>query len=104
MPACLKSMVSNRLDRLVSGLNLRSADHTDIEESLSAALMVCAVLALDGEEIALQRMVLQEAGKCSEIAVMYHANGIARTAGALADSLRVQQTRGLIALVHPDEA
>jgi hypothetical protein len=38
----LESMVSNRLDRLVSELNLRSADHTDIEEALSAALMVCA--------------------------------------------------------------
>src|SRR5712672_1186826 len=36
--ALLESMVSNRLDRLVSELNLRSADHTDIEEALSAAL------------------------------------------------------------------
>jgi AcrR family transcriptional regulator len=57
--ALLESMVSNRLDRLVSELNLRSAYHTDIEEALSAALMVCAVLALDGEVIALQRMVLR---------------------------------------------
>jgi AcrR family transcriptional regulator len=102
--ALLESMVSNRLDRLVSELNLRSADHTDIEEALSAALMVCAVLALDGEVIALQRMVLQEAGKCSEIAGMYYVNGIKRTAGALADWLRVQQRRGLIALDDADEA
>ncbi len=87
--ALLESMVANRLDRLVSDLNLRSADHTDIEEALSAALMVCAVLALDAEVIALQRMVLQEAE---------------RTAGALADWLRVQQRRGLIALDDVDEA
>jgi AcrR family transcriptional regulator len=51
--ALLASMVSNRLDRLVSELNLRSADHAEIEEALSAALMVCAALALDGEVIAL---------------------------------------------------
>src|SRR5260370_34003237 len=50
--ALLESMVSNRLDRRVSELNLRSADHTDIEEALSAALTVCAVLALAGVVIA----------------------------------------------------
>jgi AcrR family transcriptional regulator len=102
--ALFGSMVSNRLDRLVSEVNLRSADHTDIEEALSAALMVCADLALDEEVIALQRMVLQEAGKYSDIARMYYTNGIERTAVALADWLRVQQSRGLIALDDIDEA
>jgi hypothetical protein len=102
--ALFGSMVSNRLDRLVSEVNLRSADHTDIEEALSAALMVCADLALDEEVIALQRMVLQEAGKFSDIARMYYTNGIERTAVALADWLRVQQSRGLIALDDIDEA
>src|SRR5260221_8053490 len=97
-------MVSNRLDRLVSELNLRSADHADIEDALSAALMVCAVLALDGELIALHRMVLQDAGRCSEIAGMYYANGIKRTAAALADWLRVQQRRGFIARDDAAEA
>jgi AcrR family transcriptional regulator len=102
--ALLKSMVSDRLDRLVSELNLRAADHTDIQEALSEALMVCADLALDGEVIALQRMVLQEPGKCCEIAGMYYTNGIERAREALADWLRVQQTRGLIALDDIDEA
>jgi AcrR family transcriptional regulator len=80
--ALLKSMVSDRLDRLVSELNLRAADHTDIQEALSEALMVCADLALDGEVIALQRMVLQEPGKCCENAGMYYTNGIERARGA----------------------
>jgi AcrR family transcriptional regulator len=102
--ALLESMVSNRLDRLASELNLRSADHTDIEEALCAALIVCAALALDGEVIALQRMVLQEARKVSDIAGMYYTNGIERMAAALADWLRVQQRRGLIALDDIDEA
>jgi len=56
--------------------------------------MVFADLALDAEVIALQRMVLQEPGKCSEIAGMYYVNGIERTAGALADWLRVQKGVG----------
>ena len=102
--ALLESMVSNRLDRLVSELNLRSADHTDIEEALSAALMVCAVLALDGEVIALQRMVLQEAGQSSDIAGTFYRNGVQRTTAALADWLGAQQKRGLIVLDDVDEA
>src|SRR5258706_1096268 len=99
--ALLKSMVS---DRLVSEVNLRAADHADIQEALGEALMAFADLALDAEVIALQRMVLQEPGKCSEIAGMYYVNGIERSAGALADWLRVQQRRGLIALDDVDEA
>jgi AcrR family transcriptional regulator len=102
--ALFESMVSDRLDRLVSEVNLRAADHTDIEEALCAALMVCTDLVLDEEVIALQRMVLQEAGKFSDIVGMYYTNGIERTAVALADWLRVQQTRGLIALDDFDEA
>jgi AcrR family transcriptional regulator len=83
--ALLKSMVSDRLDRLISEVNLCAADHTDIQEALCEALMVCAGLALDAEVIALQRMVLQEPGKCFEIAGIYYTNGIEPAAGALAD-------------------
>ena len=97
-------MVSDRLDRFVSEVNLHAADHADIEEALRAALMVCAELALDEEVIALQRMLLQEAGKFSDIAGMFYTNAIQRTAVALADWLRVQQKRGLIALDDVDEA
>src|SRR6267378_1901233 len=61
--ALFEAMVSDRLDRFVSEVSLHAADHTDIEEALSAALIACADLALDEETIALQRMVLQEACK-----------------------------------------
>src|ERR1700681_808612 len=54
--ALFEGMVSDRLDRFISEVNLRAADHTDIEEALSAALIACADLALDEETIALQRM------------------------------------------------
>ena len=49
-------------------------------------------------------MVLQEAGKFSDIAGMFYRNGIQRTVAALADWLRVQQKRGLIDLDDIDEA
>jgi len=102
--ALFEGMVSDRIDRFVSEVNLRAADHADIEQALTAALIACAELALDEETIALQRMLLQEAGKFSDIAGMFYKNAIQRTVVALADWLRVQQKRGLIALDDVDEA
>jgi len=99
-----EGMVTDRLDRFVYEVNLHAADHTDLEQALRAALVACADLALDEEVIALQRMLLQEAGKFSNIAGTFYTNAIQRTAVALADWLRVQQKRGLIALDDVDEA
>ena len=102
--ALFEGMVSDRLDRFVSEVSLRAADHTDIEEALSAALMACAELTLDEEVIALQRIVLQEAGKRSDIAGTFYEKAIQRTVVALADWLRLQKHRGLIALDDAGEA
>jgi AcrR family transcriptional regulator len=99
-----EGMVSDRLDRFLTDVNLRAADHAEIEQALYAALMACAELVLDEEVIALQRMILQEAGKFSDIAGMFYRNGIQRTVAALADWLRVQQKRGLIELNDIEEA
>jgi AcrR family transcriptional regulator len=102
--ALFEGMVSDRLDRFVSSVNLQAVDHAEIEQALQAALMACAELTLDEETIALQRMLLQEACKFSDAAGMFYTNAILRTAAALADWLRVQQKRGLIALDDVDEA
>jgi AcrR family transcriptional regulator len=102
--ALFEGMMSDRLERFLYEVNLHAGDRTDIETALCAALMACADLALDEEVIALQRMVLQEAGKSSEIAGMFYRNAIQRTIAALADWLRVQQKRGLIALDDVEEA
>jgi AcrR family transcriptional regulator len=99
-----EGMVSDRLERFLSDVNLRAVDHDDIEQALYAALMACADLSLDEEVVALQRMVLQEAGKSSDIAGTFYRNGIQRTLAALADWLRVQQQRGLIQLDDVEEA
>jgi AcrR family transcriptional regulator len=97
-------MVTDRLERTLASVDLNAIDHAEIEEALYAALMACAELTLDEEVIALQRMVLQEAGKFSDIAGMFYKNGIQRITAALADWLRVQQKRGLIDLDDIDEA
>lgn len=97
-------MVTDRLDRTLANVDLQAFDDAEIEEALYAALMACADLTLDEEVIALQRMVLQEAGKSSDIAGTFYRNGIQRISAALADWLRAQQKRGLIALDDADEA
>src|SRR5258706_11850528 len=45
--ALFEEMVSNRLERFLSEVNLHAADHTDIEMALRAALMACTSLTLD---------------------------------------------------------
>jgi AcrR family transcriptional regulator len=102
--ALFEAMIADRLDHFLADVNLRAVDHADIEEALYAALMACANLAFDPEVVALQRMVLQETGKFPDIAPTFYRNGPQRTLTALADWLRVQQKRGLIALDDVDEA
>jgi AcrR family transcriptional regulator len=101
--ALFEGMVSDRLDQFLSDVNLQAIDHAEIEEALYAALLACADLALDKEVIALQRMVLQETGK-ADLARTFYQNGMARNVEALADWLRKQQQRGLIALDDANEA
>lgn len=102
--ALFEGMVADRLDRAAFEVKLHAEDHSEIEAALRVALMVCADLALDKEVIAVQRMVLQEAGKFSDIATTFYSNAIVRTIAALADWLRVQQARGLIVLDDVEEA
>jgi AcrR family transcriptional regulator len=102
--ALFEGMVSDRLERFLSSVDLDAVDRAGIEQALHAALLACAELALDGEVIALQRMVLQEAGSACDLAGTFYRNGIARNTAALADWLRIQQQRGLIELSDIDEA
>jgi AcrR family transcriptional regulator len=102
--ALFEGMVSDRIDRFLSEVDLRAVDGVAIEEALYLALMACAELALDPEVVALQRIILQEAGKFSGLAGMFYTNGIQRTIATLAGWLRTQEARGLIMLDDCDEA
>jgi AcrR family transcriptional regulator len=102
--ALFEGMVSDRLDRFVYQVKLQTGDHTDTEAALCAALMDCADLALDEEVIAIQRIILQESGKFSDLAGVFYRNAIVPTGAALAEWLRAQASRGFIALDDFDEA
>lgn len=102
--ALYEGMVSDRLDRFLSDFSLHVAEDVDIEAGLNAALMACAELTLDPEVVALQRIILQEAGQFPDLAATFYRNGIARTATALSKWLRVQVKRGLIDIDDTEEA
>jgi AcrR family transcriptional regulator len=99
-----EAMCADRLERLLSAVDLQASDEVDIEVGLRAALLACADLALDPEVVALQRMVLQESAAFPELAANFYRSGISRTAAALARWLRVQVKKKLIALDDVDEA
>ena len=102
--ALFEGMVSDRLERFLSTVNLQSSGRADIEDALAAALLACADLVLDPEVVALQRIILQESCRFPEIATTFYKKGIERSQAALADWLRAQQKRGLISLDNADEA
>ena len=102
--ALFEGMVTERTDALVSTVKLRACEGGDVEAALAEALVMCGELMLDGEVIALQRVVAGESDKFPDIAETFFNKAIMRTQGALADWLRVQVKRGTIAVDDVDIA
>jgi AcrR family transcriptional regulator len=96
--ALFEAMITERIDRFVSIVNLRGCKSDDVEAALTDALVICGDLLLDGEVIALQRVILGDNDKFPEIAETFYHKAIRRTEDALADWLRRQEKRGVIAL------
>jgi AcrR family transcriptional regulator len=94
--ALFEAMVTERIDRVVSVVKLRGCQGRDIETALTDALIVFAELILDGEVIALQRMILGESDKFPEAAETYYHKAIRRTEETLAGWLKAQAARGLV--------
>jgi AcrR family transcriptional regulator len=102
--ALFESMVSDRMDRFISTVNLGSCENANIETALQAALTICAELILDPEVVALYRMMLAEGDAFPDIPETFYRKAMQRTVASLADWLRARQKRGLIALDDVDEA
>jgi AcrR family transcriptional regulator len=102
--ALFEAMCADRLERLLSAVDLQANGDDAIETGLRAALFACADLVLDPEVVALQRMVLQESAAFPELAANFYKNGISRTSIAMARWLRVQVKQKRIALDDVDEA
>ncbi len=102
--ALFEAMVTDRIDRFVTIVRLRACDGRDIEAALTEALVVCGELILDGEVIALQRMILGESDKFPEVAETFYHKAIRRTEDTLGGWLRAQQARGLIEIENATAA
>ena len=96
--ALFEAMVTDRLDQFVSTIRLRACKGGDIEQALQEALLTCAELVLNGDVIALQRMVLAESDKFPEIAQTFYTKAMRRTVATLANWLRAEKERGLISV------
>ncbi len=102
--ALFEAMVTDRIDNFVSVVRLKACDGSNVEAALTDALVVCAELMLDGEVIALQRLILADSDKFPEVAETFFRRAITRTQDALASWLRAQQKRGTIRLDDADTA
>ncbi|WP_407165338.1 TetR/AcrR family transcriptional regulator [Bradyrhizobium sp. ORS 111] len=96
--ALFEGMVTDRMDRFVSIVNLGACDGRDIHSALETALLTCADLALAAEVIAIQRIILAEGDKFPDLAGMFYEKAMQRTVGVLASWLGVQQKRGRVVL------
>jgi AcrR family transcriptional regulator len=96
--ALFEAMVTDRIDRFASIVKLRACQGRDIEGALTEALIVCGELILEGDVIALQRMIIAESDKFPEVAETFFHKAIQRTEETLAGWLRAQQAKGLVQL------
>jgi len=101
--ALFEAMITDRLDGFAAGVRLRACEDSDIETALQDALLACAELVLNPDVIALQRMVLAESDKFPEIAQTFYTKAMRRTVWTLAQWLRAEKERGLIAIEDPEE-
>ena len=102
--ALFEAMVTNRLDNFVSVVRLKACDGSDVEAALTEALVACAELMLDGEVIALQRLIIADNDKFPEVAETFFNRAITRTQSTLANWLQAQTKRGTIRLDDADTA
>jgi AcrR family transcriptional regulator len=88
--ALFEAMITARIDHFASVVRLRARNGRDIGTALCEALMVCGELFLDGEVIALQRLILGDSEKFPEVAETFYHKAIRRTDRTLANWLEAQ--------------
>jgi AcrR family transcriptional regulator len=102
--ALFEAMITDRVDRFAAIARLKACEGNDIKAALCVALITCGELLLDGEVIALQRMLMAEGEKFPDIAETFYHKAIRRTESTLASWLRSQHKRGLIGIADADVA
>jgi AcrR family transcriptional regulator len=99
-----EEILTDGIDRFVSRIRLRACDGSDIEGALREAMIAVGELILDGAVIGLLRMIVAEGDKFPEISDTFYNKAIKRSESTLANWLKVQAERGLIAIDNPTEA
>lgn len=96
--ALFRSVVSERISCFILKLDEGVLGALPIEEALARVLLAFGTLVLDGETIAIYRVVLSENDRFPEIAAAFYEVAIRRTTEAMEAWLRSQCERGRIAL------
>jgi AcrR family transcriptional regulator len=99
-----EAMITDRIDRFAAVVRLKACEGRDIKAALCAALIACGELILDGEVIALQRVLMGENEKFPEIAETFYHKAVRRTESTLASWLQAQHERGLIRIDDANDA
>ena len=99
-----EAILTDGIDRFVSRIRLKACDGSDIEGALREAMIAVGELILDGAVIGLLRMIVAEGDKFPEISDTFYDKAIKRTESTLANWLKAQAARGLIAIDNPTEA
>jgi AcrR family transcriptional regulator len=102
--ALFEAILTDGIERFVSRIRLKACDGSDIEGALREALIALGELVLDGTVIGLLRMIVAEGDRFPEIADMFYNKAVKRSENTLANWLKAQAERGLIAIDNPTEA
>ena len=100
----LERVFSVVIERFMIDFDAAALDALPLSEAIERMLIAYGSLTLSEETIAMNRLVIRECGQFPEVATAFYEAAILRTTKAMAEWLRRQCERGLIALEDPHVA
>src|SRR6516165_1968162 len=94
----LERVFSVVIERFMIDFDAAALDALPLSEAIERMLIAYGSLTLSEETIAMNRLVIRECGQFPEVATAFYEAAILRTTKAMAEWLRRQCERGLIAL------
>jgi AcrR family transcriptional regulator len=100
----LQRVISDTIGRFMIDFDAKALEALPLEDAIARMLTAYGSLTLSEETIAITRLVIRESCQFPEIAATFYETAILPTTAAMADWLRKQCERGLIALDDPQLA
>jgi AcrR family transcriptional regulator len=100
----LQRVISDTIGKFMIDFDAKALDALPLSEAIERMLIAYGSLTLSEETIAMNRLIIRECGQFPEVATAFYEAAILRTTDAMADWLRRQCERGLIALENPHTA